>query len=102
MSDEVKIKLVLGIVLIVLCFFISMGCDEAQWNDGHCPNCGTAWTYEQAIGHRFSTGYMYVCKKCGRSIEVSISPNWQEGADYTYESTTVEDWYSEETIEEES
>lgn len=91
MSDEVKIKLVAGIVLIVLCFFISKGCDEAQWNDGHCPNCGTAWTYEQAVGHRFTTNYIYACDKCGRRIELCYTHSEEDNVEDDIEDDIVEE-----------
>lgn len=91
MSDEVKIKLAALVIIIVVAAIACYSCDQNSWNDGHCPVCGTAWRYEQAVGHRFSTGYIYVCDKCGNHIEISYAP-WGEP-----EETTVEDWYSETT-----
>lgn len=44
--------------------------DEKLWNDGHCDICGDAWEYEQAVGHRSSTSYIYVCEDCGKRIEL--------------------------------
>ena len=44
--------------------------DDKLWNDGHCDVCGGSWEYEQAVGHRFSTSYIYVCDKCGKRIEI--------------------------------
>lgn len=44
--------------------------DEKLWNDGHCDICGGAWEYEQAVGHRSSTSYIYVCEDCGKRIEL--------------------------------
>ena len=68
------------ITIIVVIIFIGimmvaalMACeahDDKLWNDGHCNNCGSALEYEQAVGHRSSTSYIYVCKKCGRRIEI--------------------------------
>ena len=43
--------------------------DEKLWNDGHC-DCGGTWEYEQAVGHRSSTSYIYVCEDCGKRIEL--------------------------------
>lgn len=44
--------------------------DEKLWNDGHCDVCGGTWEYEQAVGHRSSTSYIYVCTECGKRIEL--------------------------------
>ena len=44
--------------------------DEKLWNDGHCDVCGGTWKYEQAVGHRSSTSYIYVCEDCGKRIEL--------------------------------
>ena len=44
--------------------------DDKLWNDGHCDVCGGAWEYEQAVGHRSSTSYIYVCEDCGKRIEI--------------------------------
>lgn len=44
--------------------------DEKLWNNGHCDVCGGTWEYEQAVGHRTSTSYIYVCEDCGKRIEL--------------------------------
>ena len=44
--------------------------DNNLWNGGECQ-CGGKWEYEQAVGHRSSTSYIYVCTKCGKRIEIS-------------------------------
>ena len=44
--------------------------DDTLWNDGHCDVCGGTWEYEQAVGHRSSTSYIYVCDDCGKRIEL--------------------------------
>lgn len=38
--------------------------DNANWNGGY-HQCGGKWVYEQAVGHRASTDYLYKCDKCG-------------------------------------
>lgn len=45
--------------------------DNKLWNDGHCDVCGGTWQYEQAVGHRFSTAYIYICDECGKRIEIN-------------------------------
>ena len=64
-----------GIILIILgviigCVIVGENRDNKLWNYGHCPTCGSEWEYEQAVGHYYSTSYMYVCNKCGRRIEI--------------------------------
>ena len=44
--------------------------DDDLWNNGYC-SCGGQWEYEQAVGHRVSTSYIYRCDKCGNRIEIS-------------------------------
>ena len=44
--------------------------DNQLWNGGHCDICGGTWEYEQAVGHRSSTSYIYVCEDCGKRIEL--------------------------------
>lgn len=65
------------IVIILSCAAIififskaSIKHDEKLWNDGHCDVCGGAWKYEQAVGHRSSTSYIYICEDCGKRIEL--------------------------------
>lgn len=43
--------------------------DDKLWNNGHCE-CGGTWEYEQAVGHRSTTSYIYICDKCGKRIEM--------------------------------
>ena len=70
-----EIITIIAIILIfgILIFGIYKTCirhEDKLWNDGHCDICGGAWEYEQAIGHRSSTSYIYVCRKCGKRIEL--------------------------------
>lgn len=71
-----------AIVIIILTVFLVFGAcffvidrgltsrDDKLWNNGHCDICGEAWQYEQAVGHRSSTSYIYVCDGCGKRIEL--------------------------------
>lgn len=65
------------IVIILLCVAMIFGFskasikhDEKLWNNGHCDVCGGTWEYEQAVGHRSSTSYIYICEDCGKRIEL--------------------------------
>lgn len=74
---------IISVILIILfwiafVFFVckvvhkaSIKHDNKLWNGGHCDICGGTWEYEQAIGHRSYTSYIYVCRKCGKRIELS-------------------------------
>ena len=67
---------IIGIILVIVavivsCIIIGAYRDNKLWNYGRCPACGSEWEYEQAVGHYYSTSYMYVCNKCGRRIEIS-------------------------------
>jgi len=77
MRDNVpEIITIIAMVLIVAVFLfflmqISAEHDNKLWNDGHCDICGGTWEYEQAVGHKSSTSYIYICRKCGKRIEIS-------------------------------
>lgn len=62
-------------LLVVALFFgaykLSIRHDNELWNGGHCNTCGGTWKYEQAVGHRAATSYIYVCENCGKRIEIS-------------------------------
>ena len=70
---------IISIIVIVLLFFtlffvvytLSIDHDNRLWNDGQCNICGGSWEYEQAVGHRSSTSYIYICEKCGKRIEIN-------------------------------
>lgn len=60
----ILIAIIVGIVII------GENYNNKLWNGGHCPTCGSEWEYEQAVGHYYSTAYIYVCSGCGRRIEI--------------------------------
>lgn len=39
------------------------------YNNGIHEGCGGHWVYETAVGHRYSTNFVYYCDKCGMTIE---------------------------------
>ena len=78
-NDLDDIKLNIKVALIVIVFFIialglaaliQRGIDFNKWNDGYC-SCGGNWVYDQAVGHEYTTSYIYECDKCGKHIEIS-------------------------------
>ena len=67
------IEIILGIAFIGSMIFCLVKCskerEEKEWNNGYCE-CGGHFEYEQAIGHQYSTSYIYKCDSCGKHIEV--------------------------------
>ena len=57
------------IALFIFLLFIDNIVGSTQYNNGIC-SCGGTFKYEQAIGHRYQTRYLYICDKCGRTIEI--------------------------------
>jgi len=70
------IQIIISIVFILGLIIGAVKCskeqDEKEWNNGYCE-CGGHFEYEQAVGHQYSTSYIYKCDSCGKHIEV-----WQE------------------------
>lgn len=58
------------LAIIVILWVLDNVVSENQYNNGIC-SCGGTFKYEQAVGHRYETRYLYICDKCGRSIEIS-------------------------------
>lgn len=77
MKDD--LEYIIAIIVTMLLFFafffgvykIGTKHEEKLWNDGRCDVCGGTWEYEQAVGHRTETTYIYVCHGCGKRIEIS-------------------------------
>lgn len=62
------ICLLIAIAILIIYWFIENIISGTQYNEGRC-SCGGTFQYEQAIGHRYETRYLYICDKCGRTIE---------------------------------
>ncbi len=70
---EFKAAIIIALILIAIMVSIVIivdNNDNKLWNNGHCPTCGSKWEYEQAVGHYYSTQYIYVCNGCGKRIEI--------------------------------
>lgn len=68
-------SIIVTILLVVALVIGAKSCssqhDKELWNNGRCDVCGGTWKYEQAVGHRYSTSYIYVCEDCSNRIEIS-------------------------------
>ena len=73
LKDFISSIIMCAILLLIsgiICWLYNSVHDTKNWNDGHCE-CGGNWIYEQAIGHQYSTNYIYYCDKCGTTIEIN-------------------------------
>ena len=75
-KDNIEMKG--NIIIIIICIiiiFIMNSCEatlsEETYNNGIHEGCGGHWIYENAIGHRYSTNFIYHCDKCGTVMEFS-------------------------------
>lgn len=97
MEENLKFvgKMILLVIGVLLLLALGYGCqqtiDSREYNNGVCT-CGGHFHYEQAVGHRFTTDYIYACDKCGRRIELCYMPS---------EEDNVEDDIVDDNIEEE-
>ena len=67
------ISIVVTFGLLIGGAFLLKSCLETEdikaWNGGYHEDCGGRWKYDQAVGHRYDTDYIYVCDKCGMRHE---------------------------------
>lgn len=73
MDDFIELKagcimLAIMIVIMVVVLAFESANDEKKWNNGFC-SCGGRWEYQQAVGHKYDTNYIYKCDKCGKIKE---------------------------------
>ena len=61
--------ILIGTIIVLL---IINGIDATlSYNNGSCKNCGGHYVFQTAVGHQYSTSYIYKCDKCGDLIEVT-------------------------------
>ena len=58
------------VVLLILILCVRRCSSSNTYNNGICTACGGRYVYQQAVGHRHSTDYIYICDKCGRMITI--------------------------------
>lgn len=59
-----------GIILFIIAIvFLNVCCQNNKYNNGVHKGCGGHLIYQQAIGHRYSTSYIFKCDKCGEIME---------------------------------
>jgi hypothetical protein len=74
-ADIMYIVILLSIAILkaLIIFIYNKISDILHWHHG-CCKCGGSWIYQQAVGHKDCTHYIYICPKCGKIIEVKIKP----------------------------
>lgn len=73
MMEAILITAVIILVIVGICYglrSLEKKSDEKIYNNGICTECGGHYEYEQAVGHREDTTYIYKCNKCNKRIEV--------------------------------
>lgn len=63
------VLIVIGILIVLL--ILNSIHSTSLYNDGNCPNCGGHYIFQTAVGHHYTTNYIYKCDKCGDLIEVA-------------------------------
>ena len=86
------VKVVLAIIALLFISSCWDSCSDArEYNDGKCPYCGGTYVYDTAVGHRYSTNFIYICDTCGNPIELSSKPENIASSDQTNISLTIID-----------
>lgn len=76
---EFETCVVIGIIVviilaIVLALLADISVERAkieEYNNGVCKQCGGKYEFFQAVGHQYSTAYVYKCRQCGKMLELS-------------------------------
>ena len=75
--DSIDIFLAISVIIAVGFFIAAVFASNyhekkelEMWNNGYCT-CGGHWVYEQAVGHKYETGFLYYCDSCNNYIEVN-------------------------------
>ena len=72
-DSETNFILIAFLIILVIILFTVKGCVSSNiYNNGICTHCGGNLVFKEAVGHRYSTNYIYICDKCGRLIESSV------------------------------
>ena len=71
--EAILITAIIVLIIVGVCIglrSLEKKSDEKIYNNGICTECGGHYEYEQAVGHREDTTYIYKCNKCDNRIEV--------------------------------
>lgn len=59
------------IVILIILWLVESTIGYDKYNGGICRSCGGTYIFQQAVGHKYTTDYIYKCDKCGNLIEVN-------------------------------
>lgn len=66
---------IIMIFILIFIIFLSYSCSvtvsDYTYNNGIHKGCGGHWVYDTAVGHRYTTNFIYQCDKCGITVELS-------------------------------
>ena len=60
------IAILVGILALLMIINSIISADN--FNNGICRVCGGQYEFKNAVGHKYTTEYVYVCKQCGNLI----------------------------------
>lgn len=66
-STNLEVIAILAGILVILMIIGSI-ISANNFNNGVCRVCGGQYEFKNAVGHRYTTEYVYVCKQCGNLI----------------------------------
>ena len=61
--------IILAIVLAIMVVHLDHA-KRKEFNNGICPKCGRPYRFVQAVGHRTTTSYIYMCDHCNKLLEM--------------------------------
>lgn len=66
---------IIMIFMLIFIIFLSYSCSvtvsDHIYNNGIHEGCGGHWVYDTAVGHKYTTNFIYQCDKCGITVELS-------------------------------
>ena len=66
------IQVIIGCIIVALViWFIDAIISSNTYNNGICKICGGTYEFQNAVGHQFTTDYIYKCNQCGDLIEIN-------------------------------
>jgi len=84
--DRVDVILVGLLIVLVLGMMLGVYADYQhhldvveEFNNGICKECGSTYSFVEAVGHRYSSTYVYKCNGCGNIIESDTIFNQPRG-----------------------
>ena len=72
-NNDTQVSLIF-IGILILFLFLLHSCNSVlsatMYNNGIHEGCGGHWVYDTAVGHKYTTNFIYQCDKCGMTVEL--------------------------------